>query len=438
MRKLLITTTALVAVSLVPSVVFAADKVKLELGGFTSWFVVGAWNNNNYEKATGQSFNNVDVKGWSDLTFQGSTKLDNGLDVGAYVMMRAGTNTGVGGNLRNSDLQNMIDQSYLYVNSGYGKVVVGVTQNAAHQMHVMAPEATGQWGFGGFLTGNSIIQIPQGDLGGVGGGAPNGLVNNPIGVLGINGNQINSTSILPGNGGTGATDTLSYFTPTYEGITLGASYAPNDRKNVRGATNLNDSMHDLYVLTGNYTNKFGDVSVAGSLGWGTAMIGKNWEGLFSPSAQLNSASGQRIYYYNAGLNLTYQGFTLGGSFRWNDHRVRNGGMGAVGLPNGAGYSMTGQAWDAGLQYATGPWAWSLTYYGSQVDGLSKNFGGKKEEVAFYQTSGQYALGPGINLQALIGYGDYKASTSNSINGGARGPGDSNKGWAAMTGIAVNF
>ena len=417
MKKILVATTALVAAGLISTGAQAADKVKLELGGFSKWFVVGAWNENSYAKATNQSFNNVDVKGQSDITFSGSTKLDNGLDVGVFTAMRAGTNTGVGG----GDQQNLIDRAYLYVGSAYGKVIMGVLQNGTHLLHVQAPESIGQWNDDGLLTNNGIIQRPDG-LGLFSGTTGTGAGT----VLGVNGNGINSTSILPGQNG-GKVEGITYVAPTFYGLTIGGSFIPNDRKNVRGAVDTRMAIKDVFGIGANYTNSFDGFGVKASFGWARGSIGQAWGGV-------TSNRGQEVNFFNAGLNFSYAGFTLGGSFRWNNQDVKNGGIGAV-TAGGQGYSLNGHAWDAGLQYATGPWAASLSYYGSKVDGFARTNSGRKEEVTFVQASGKYDLGPGVALQGLVGYGDYKAST---LNGAARTDGDQNKGWTALTGVAVQF
>ncbi len=410
MKKILIATTALVAAGLISTGAQAADKVKLELGGFSKWFVVGAWNDTSYGKATGQSFNNVDVKGQSDITFSGSTKLDNGLDVGVFTAMRAGTNTGVGG----GDQNNLIDRAYLYVGSAYGKVIMGVLQNGTHLLHVQAPESIGQWNDDGLLTYNGIIA-------------------KPATVLGVNGNGINSTSILPGQNG-GKVEGITYVAPTFYGFTVGGSFIPNDVKNVRGAVNTNTAIKDVFGVGANYTNNFGGFGVKASFGWARGTIGQNWNipGLGSA----DSASGQEVNFYNAGLNFSYAGFTLGGSFRWNQHDVRKGGI--AGSKTLTGYSLNGHAWDAGLMYATGPWAASVSYFGSQVDGFSRTNQGKKEEITFVQASAKYDLGPGVALQGLVGYGDYKASTGQFVGGAERTNAEKNKGWTALTGVAVQF
>ena len=411
MKKGLIATTALIAAGMVSSGAMAADKVKLELGGYTKWYVVGAWNNTSYEAARNQSYNNVDVKGRSDITFKGSSKLDNGLDVGVEVSMRGGTNTGVGG----SDANNLIDKSYLYVASSYGKVIAGVLQNGTHLLQVQAPESIGHWNNDGLLTGNAIIARPSA-------------------AYGINGNGIMSTSILAGDP-SGKQEGITYVAPTFYGLTIGGSFIPNTAKNVRGAVDTTGTIKDIYGLAANYTNSFDGFGVKASFGWARGTIGSKYvPGSSGVGTSAVSLSGQEINFFNAGLNFSYSGFTLGGSFRWNVQDVRKGGLANL-AAGGTGYSMNGHAWDAGLMYATGPWAASVSYFGSRQDGFARTNYGQKEDITFVQASAKYDLGPGVSLEGLVGYGDYKASTK---NGATRTDGDKNNGWTALTGVQIKF
>lgn len=410
MKKVIVTVAALTALVGWNHSAAAADKLKLELGGYTKWFVGGVWNSNSYERATGQSFNNADVKGDSDITFSGQTNLDNGLSVGVFTSLRAGTNTGAYG--FGDDGNNYIDQAFLWVASGYGKVLMGVMPNGA--LDVQAPEAIGQWNNNGFLTGNTVIARPDGASG-------SGV------VLGINGNAINSTMILVGDS-SGKQETLAYVTPTFHGFTASAAYVPSSAKNVRGPTPTENISHDVFGLALNYTNTYGDVGIKASAGWARGSIGRNTALGGAPA--VSGDRGQNLQIFNTGLNLSYAGFTLGGSYRQNYHTERAGGL-RVG-PGQA--SLDGNAWDAGLVYESGPWAIGASYYGSRIVGFSYGNAGDDETITFVQTSGKYNLGPGVSVQGLVGYGEYNASTVNL----PRTDKDQNKGWTAMTGVAVEF
>lgn len=398
MRACAVATAALIGIGLNTTGVQAADKVTLEMSGSSRWFTIGSWNNATYAKATGQSFNKVDVKGQADIIFSGFTKLDNGLEVGIETALLSGANTGIGGD----DEQNLVDMAYLYIDSGYGKLHLGVLQNGTYLIHVQAPEAIGQWNDGGLLTDNQIIQTPD--------------------TIGINGNQLNSTAILPGQSGA-FNESVTYITPTFYGLTAVASYTPNDIKNVRGPVNLKTTMHDFFGAGLNYTDSFDGFGVKASAAWARASIGPEWGIVaFTP--------GQYVNFYNAGLNLSYGGFTLGGSLRWNNHNEKGHGLADQ-------LSLDGHAWDAGLVYGGDVWTAGVSLYKSRVTGHSYRNGGKKEEITFIQTSASYTLGPGVSLQGLVGYGDYKASTAGHDPRGTR-YGNVNRGWAALGGVAIEF
>ena len=86
----------------------------------------------------------------------------------------------------------------------------------------------------------------------------------------------------------------------------------------------------------NWVHTFGGVDVALSGGWGRAF------GDAEDDPEV----------WNAGMNLGYDGWTVGGSFAEQ---------------NNAG-NMDGTSFDAGVSYTTGPWSFSFAYFrGENVD-----------------------------------------------------------------------
>ncbi|TAN54929.1 MAG: porin, partial [Magnetospirillum sp.] len=104
----------------------------------------------------------------------------------------------------------------------------------------------------------------------------------------------------------------------------------------------------------------------------------------------------------------------------------------------------GIAYDVALQYASGPYAVSFGYFRSEVNGLRRNdIGGslnnsnnKKDTIEFYQASGKYNLGPGVDALATVGYADYKDQRKGTM--GVSDAAYENSGWAAMTGLSLTF
>jgi predicted porin len=386
MKKVLIASTALVAASLVGSPAFAAEKIKLELGGFSKWWVVGKWNDDKYQNAQATSatvnpasYNNVDVIGDNEIWFTGSTKLDNGLSVGIEVHLEAGGHTD-----QSSDT---IDKSFVFVEGGFGKVMLGSAANGAVQLHVMAPDAAANFGSEGLLTGGFAIAQPA---------ALNG---------------IRTTTELDTDDNS---EKLTYVSPVFYGLTLGASYVPNIGTEDSRAVQRNDS--EVLGVGALYDNTFGEVGVKVSAGYITYDI--------NPADNTSNGTDQSDEW-SVGTQVTYGGFTVGGAYRklQTDFKTTATNPGAT-----ATSSIDGRVWDAGIQYANGPYAVSFIYFNSQSAGTRTVAGDDEMEV--YQVSGKYALGPGVDVLGTIGHAEFTDETTTVSN--------NNKGWAVMTGLSLTF
>jgi len=536
MKKILYASTALVAAGLLTSgTAQASDKIKLTVGGFSKWWVVGVWNSSDYSNqslaggnaplitpngsalvtasgagvtvASGTmafpgtaatsaasqqtvsvsisvsvsvngsitwvgspsalytavtpnaAFNpgNVDLKGDNEIWFGGSTTLDNGLKVGVDIHLEAGGH---------SDMTtDTIDKSYIYIEGGFGKFILGAQKNGTYLLGVTAPEAAGNWNDGGILTGNAAVKKPW-NVNAMAGG--------------------NTTLIATTNNA----DAITYVAPTFYGLTVGGSYIPSGGlESFRGANNLNKfslnanqsiggpaswapPIQQVYGAGALYANTFGGVGVKISAGAVTAGLAQN------------TASGWFEQSY--GGQLSYAGFTLGGSYRTQKANygqaatglsVTNGTVAGGANSNGAGGSLdlaqlgeqstggngsfgNGAAFDVGLQYANGPYAVSFSYFQSNVQHCrftaqqigsslgstactnssttSNNVTGD-DTIEFYQVSGKYNLGAGVDLLASAGYASYN-SVMLKNDGSATQVGDKNhnSGWTVMSGISLTF
>ncbi|MCA1907008.1 MAG: porin [Magnetospirillum sp.] len=390
MKKILVASTALVAAGMITAgSATASEKIKLGLGGYSKWWVVGAWQDDSFEAATsngtvGQgSASSVDVKGDNEIWFSGSTKLDNGLEVGINIELEAGGNTDSAGG------GDQIDKSYVYVSGGFGKVIVGTESNGTVLMHTMAPDAAGNVGADGILTGGLAIARPS-----------------------------NVTARVTTEIDTDAeADKITYVAPSFYGFTVGGSYVPNaaeDNQNVFNQTNgqTTSAAAEIYGVAAMYAGTVAGVGVKASAGWVSYDL-----------AQATSRSNE----YSFGTQLAYSGFTLGGSYRIVNQNAA-GGVNSVTNDNTA----SGDAWDLGLMYETGPWAVGVYYFRSTANGSITTRGEDTFEV--YQVSGKYNLGAGVDLLATIGHAEYddeSAKTTTADN-------NHNEGWAVMTGLSLQF
>ncbi len=419
MKKILFASTALVAAGLLNvGAAQASDKISLQLGGFSKWWVVGAWNSSDFQKGTitsgattalsgtSSSYNNVTVKGDNEIWFGGSTNLDNGIKVGVDVHLEAGGHTDA--------TTDTIDKSYIYVEGGFGKFLVGTQKNGTYLLHVTAPDAAGNWNEGGIMTGNYAVAKPT-------------TVN---GMAGGNTTAINTTNNAEG---------ITYVAPTFYGLTVGASYVPHGGvEDNRGVVNLNATnlgtagsaylaggIQEVYGAGALYANTFYGVGVKVSAG--------------AVQAKLANPIGGSWFEQAYGTQLSYAGFTLGGSFRHQQHNhgdTQGTDLAALGnvstVPGSFG---NGHAYDLGLSYATGPYAVSLAYFRSSV--AHSDVANGDDVTSFYQLSGKYNLGPGVDVLASAGYAVYNSVLTNATytNGGDA---NHNSGWTVMSGVALTF
>ena len=392
MKKVLIASTALVAATMLSAgTASASEKIKLNLGGFSKWWVVGAWGDDSYQAANRTDYNNVDVKGDNEIYFSGSTTLDNGLQVGIQVEMEAGGHT--------DQTTDTIDESYVWLAGGFGKFIVGSENNGTYLLHVSAPDAAGNWNEGGIITGGYALAIPS----------------NVSGVTPLQ-RGWNTTAIVTDNDAEG----ITYVAPTFYGLTVGGSYKPNSKEDDRGVTDISTNAGTSYVgeifgAGALYSNTFGGVGVKASAGWAT------YDTSLSNGGNPVPQPDDRVNEYSFGGQLSYAGFTLGSSYR------------AVVADRGntqaaAGLDLNAHAWDLGLQYASGPYAISASYYQSKANGLAAVEG--EDEITVYQVSGKYTLGAGVDALATIGHASYDSEDSAQAN--------ENDGWAVMTGLSLAF
>lgn len=390
MKKILIASTALVAAGLMTTgTASASDKIKLQLGGFSKWWVVGAWQDNSFEAGVNRGYTNVDVKGDNEIFFGGETTLDNGMKVGVTVELEAGG--GPETSAASSATTDVIDKSFVFIEGGFGKFIIGSEANGVQLLHVMAPDAAANWGGEAWLQSGATIVTPAA----------------------FSGAYMKTTEIDTDDNA----DKITYVAPTFYGLTVGASYIPNSAGNgTKGQDNYNQAASEsAYGVGAGYANTFGPVGVKLSTGyvWGDA----NAIGVTADFHEL-SAGGQ----------LTYGDFTVGGSYRTRAQDEKGGQFnGSV----AAGGSVDSHAWDAGIQWAKGPWAVSFAYFTSEIeDGAA--IGEDKLEV--YQVSAKYTLGAGVDLLGSVGHAEWDDEAAKAGSADA----NHNKGWAVMTGIGLTF
>lgn len=313
----------------------------------------------------GGDFSGFDVKSDGELSFAGAGVLDNGIEAGVEVVLKTESTT-----------EEQIDGSHLWLEGRFGRLEIGSRDNAAALMHYAAPDV----GLG--INDSDIAD----------------WIVNPSG--GDEDSAFQSTYLYLGED---KATKITYFTPRFEGLQLGVSYIPEFQRDVSDQP-AGDIYNNGVALGANYVRSFGGVEVALAAGY---LRAEKPDGV---------ADGATAEGYSVGGNIGYAGVTLGASF------ADTKGSGEAGTDPGA--SFDGRGYDVGIAYAFEAWQVSLSYYNGKVAD-SATAGDSKHETVML--SGNYELGPGVNLLASVFRTRFDADT-----------GVENDGWAAVTGLNISF
>jgi hypothetical protein len=375
MRKLLYGTTALATAGLIVSATgdaSAAERIKLGISGFHHQYVVGLGQNfrDTDSGRTQRGFTElpIDQKSNTEICFQGSTKLDNGITVGVQVEMEALTRT-VGGN---NNIGRHIDESWLFLQSpSLGQLKLGVEDPASELLHFVNP--------------NGGISADDGDVINVGFYTQ---------TNGQNATIINTTSI---GDAVGDANSVTYITPRWYGFQLGVSYIPI------GEDSTTDPAQN---------NQFGDQSQNGFNRWHSGVsAGGNFQHtfdgglgigikaglLYMQESEDNKSTGEGgdVTGYDVVGRISYAGFTLGGGFKQltSGHAYP---VATTAAQRVTAFSNRGYAAGGGISYETGPYQVGADcVFGEQVGDIRAGTGNLHHlNCAF---SGAYTLGPGIRL-----------------------------------------
>jgi hypothetical protein len=345
MKKVLLGTTALLGAGLVASPAFAADGIKLGVGGFFKTAYMVNFDDDS-EGENGNERNTDGVFSDSEVHFTGSTVLDNGLEVGARIELEG-----------EDDAGDQIDEAWIYFSGGFGELRMGSDDDALANACIVPPGGTGN--FSAF--------------------SPNQW----------GANTDTSNSVCSGVDDRGDAQKFVYISPSFAGFQFTGSYTPNggDERHGDGVgahlgmpANADDeSRHNV---SGYLSYSFeGD-------GWGlTAGGGASFEGHVE---QAPGPDRDEQEFYQTGLNVTFGNFSVGGVFEYYNDLLDQGDDNVDTWVAGAGIGYTMDAWTVGAQYSHGD---------SENDGAN---GGESSQDRITLT-GNYALGPGINIDGEVAY-----------------------------------
>lgn len=356
MKKILFGTTALVAAGLVTSAQ-AADKISLSVGGYMNQ-EVGIADNRDGET-------NVNLVSNTEVFFKGSTTLDNGITIGADIQLEG-----------NSQAGDQIDESYAWIESSWGKVILGTENGVGDLITTHAPSV----GPNGIDGSNSTFWVS------------NASSNNA------------KTSIDVSD--SGDNEKITYISPKLlDMLQAGVSYTPSTDAEDGKAVSSTASMSNVYEATVLLATDVAGVGVRSSVSY--------------LHGDVSGTTGNRDSY-SAGLSLSMAGFTLGG------------GYGRTIRKNNAS---DGWAYNIGLSYATGPYGVSLGYHHGEAEGtLSDNGSNEKYDTA--ELGFSYNVSSGIDFKSGVSYTKFTEDTElNSTSNGGEYESD---GWVWVNGIYLSF
>ncbi|MCC7047140.1 MAG: porin [Alphaproteobacteria bacterium] len=416
---------------------YAAEPVRLQLGGYVASGLTlraedhvatpatpsvnrGAGDDRNYTtvgttNAAGAAVNvptTTDLgrsdQFWeAEVWFVGETTLDNGVKVGVNVQMEAYTSA------------DQIDEHYIYVQGGFGRLVAGAENSAPYILHFGAPSPTGTY-FGVEETVRFFFPLRP---------PPS--------------NKVASVSTFSQL--TGDANKLTYYTPRFApGIQFGLSYTPDDDapqgvQTVNGAVNCkggcafdagngisdNDQANHHHFIEGgfNFVRTIDGMNLGFDLGGGYGFLEKQSRS----SAVGQDRLGKDRIVVTTGLSLAYAGFTGGLSFAWDN-------LGLQG-PNNR------YDWALGLTYGKGPWivGGDVGFVLAQ-DGQARQAAGpgnatpvlvrrSNDRLIYAEIGGAYQLGPGIKVFSAVNLARWDGNDTAT---------EEASGVAWSTGVALSF
>ncbi len=311
MKKILFTTTAIVAATVIAGAAEAQTKstkylqqndmmgasaFKATVGGYANW-MVGYVDN---DKKDTLNTNEFDVMGDAEVHFNFAAALKNGMKIGATAELIADTTSSAG----------QIDEAYMYVESNFGKVMVGRHTNVNEQLSLHAIDL-------------GALDIQETDL-----------TNWVVPAAGDIDSTFTATYFTADENLT----KISYITPNFSGFQAGMTYAP------RGGDTEDSVIHgtgsfDATMLTAVYKATVDGVGFGVSAGYGFSTV--------------ENSNADTISKFNVGANVMYKGFSVSAAYKDVDTGVANADNITV--------------WDAGVAYEMGPYGVSLSYIAGEQD-----------------------------------------------------------------------
>jgi len=298
----------------------------------------------------GFDFSGLELHQTAEIIFTPSVTLDNGLTFGVNIQFEGQNGFSV-------------DESYMSISSDtFGRLDIGAENSAGYKSMVGAPTVTSMWINSPSISSFIPLSAPA--------------------VLPWTFRQAAISSYTE-VGGNNDVRRISYYTPSFNGLTIGVSYARDG--NVNAGNNYGFgldanamALSNVWDIGVNYSQSFGnaDINVGARYGEGDLVVG--------------SAS-----TWGIGASVGFGGFTVGGSYAENDNGAANG-------------VADNEGWSFGMTYdMAGPWAFeALTYQGE----TNVTAAGLTSDYTAYKIGASRDLGPGVDWDL------YAVMAENGVSG----------------------
>ncbi len=336
MKNKLLTTTAIALTGFAG----AANAVEVTTGAvtmqITGFFRTTVAASSIYTGVSAEDYDGVDILTNSEVHFKPSVTLDNGITVGADIELEGNTTS------------DQIDESTIFFKGDFGKVELGSKDSAGKQMQIGAPDVSMVYANSTSLTAfvpfYSSVSYP-------------------------------TTFIDFANDA----DRITYFSPDFGGLQIGASYARNDSQ-TNGAVNNNYITSYTSTTTATVTTDFMDIGAAYSGKFGGVDIGLSAR--YGRADRTNTTalgSTDNLDLWGVGYSIGFGDVTVGGGYV----EANVGGIEYF------------RAHDVGVSYVTGPVSYSLTWaHGEGEDGVRES--DVLVAAALYKVSSNFKVGVSLS------------------------------------------
>ncbi len=356
MKNTLLCTTALALAGFTSMANAADNAVKVKVGGFYNAILSFS----SVDSPAGTDFDGVDTFTNAEIIFKPSITLDNGIKIGAEIQLEADSG-------ENDD---QIDESFISITGNFGQILIGSENSAGYKLTKAAPDVSLIFANSSSLT--AFVPF-SGSVGPEVAGVSTVNTGDDFfrGTLG--------TTFLE-NGRNNDANRITYFTPNFSGFKAGISYARDEGEGNGPVDNDVTEITDIVDIGASYDGSFNGIDIGLSARYGIA------SGLTDDPE-----------VWGGGINLGWNGFTIGGSYAEQDGTI----------------SDDGRSYDVGIGYSNGPWGYSLTYFnGENIDdeNLATN---SREQLDIIIAAATYTVNKNLKVSAFIADTDFTEDLNDS-------------------------